>query len=442
MPMVVFAITARIKLEQRLARAMAMKSDALEKKMNEIEQALQQVFPAGAKVAIVQDLYSGFRIREGEHILLVEVANSGDLDGLSVVKLGPHGELAKEWDAWHTCRPHGLRHDIVLMDLRRVPDAGDPIAALVYADAEQLIGVDQTVLLERALLDAVRLGEPTAESVADVLFQLYERLGLLLYRHADDEDPLAPDYRFDANRLDRNLAKNLEIWADESRQAFLTRSSITTAIDDLGLSESFQDPAFMVSWIIQQPRAGTHLPRMLRGRSHGDLHGRNVLVGRIGNRVIWPAVFDYGNMGRDNLVGWDFVKMEAEFKLRAYRSLFPGERFVESVIRTEVEMFQATEQSRNSGHFPELPSGAVPLERFRWLVQTIRRLAGGHLSYRNRSMLWLHEYYFLLAVYGLNAGRFENLTPIEQTSAYLCAGAAADRFSDTFRQRTPAKETR
>jgi hypothetical protein len=80
--------------------------------------------------------------REGEHILLVEVANRGDLDGLSVIRLGPHGELAKEWDAWHTCRPHGLRHDIVLMDLRRVPDAGDPIAALAYADAEQLIGVD------------------------------------------------------------------------------------------------------------------------------------------------------------------------------------------------------------------------------------------------------------------------------------------------------------
>ena len=76
MPMVVFAITARTKLEQRLARQLALQSDVLESKMKEVEQVLQQVFP-DAQVAIMQDLYAGFRIRDDEHILLVEVANSG-----------------------------------------------------------------------------------------------------------------------------------------------------------------------------------------------------------------------------------------------------------------------------------------------------------------------------------------------------------------------------
>ncbi len=185
--------------------------------MKEIEQTLQSVFP-DAQVAIVQDLYSGFRAREGEHILLVEVAKSGLLDGLSVVKLGSPARLAKEWEAWTDCRPHGLRHDIVLMDLQRIPRDGDTITALVYADAEQLIGVDQTLPLERAMLEAIRFGVPQVDSLAELLFQLYERLGMLLYRHSDDEDLAATPF-FQPHCLDRHLLQNLAAWDPRRRPA-------------------------------------------------------------------------------------------------------------------------------------------------------------------------------------------------------------------------------
>ena len=41
------------------------------------------------------------------------------------------------------------------------------LVALVYTDAQQLIGVDETLSLESALLDAALLGVPTPTSVTD-----------------------------------------------------------------------------------------------------------------------------------------------------------------------------------------------------------------------------------------------------------------------------------
>ena len=434
MPMVVFAVTARIKLEQRLARQLAIKSDSLVSKMNEIEQTLQLVFPA-AKVAIVQDLYSGFRTRDGEHILLVEVANSGLLDGLSVVKLGPQARLAEEWEAWTNCRPHGLRHDIVLMDLHRTPATGDTITALVYADAEQLIGVDQTLTLERAMIDSILFGAPTVESVAELLFQLYERLGLLLYRHSDDEN-LADEPLFEPHRLDRRMVENLAAWDRQGSLAYLRRVNANTETQDAPWNRQFRDPAAMFRYIIRQASPAGYVPRMLRGRSHGDLHGRNVLVGRVGNRVLWPAVYDFGNMSRNNWIGWDFVKMETELKIRAYADVFP---YVTAayVLPFEVKLFEATERGRDTDNWQPLPLDPTPENRLFWLLLQLRRLASDHLGQKGRSGLWLAEYYFQLALYGLNAGRFENLTPIEQKGAYLSAGCAAARFAPVSIRKLP-----
>lgn len=45
---------------------------------------------------------------------------------------------------------------------------------------------------------------------------------------------------------------------------------------------------------------------------HGDLHARNVLVGVRRGEAEYPVVFDYGEMGRHNVLAWDFAKLEAE----------------------------------------------------------------------------------------------------------------------------------
>ena len=57
---------------------------------------------------------------------------------------------------------------------------------------------------------------------------------------------------------------------------------------------------------------------------HGDLHGRNILVGIVRDQAMWPTVFDYEDMCPCNLIGWDFVKLETELKIRAYVDVFGG----------------------------------------------------------------------------------------------------------------------
>ena len=89
---------------------------------------------------------------------------------------------------------------------------------------------------------------------------------------------------------------------------------------------------------------------MLRGPAHGDLHGRNVLVGEVRDRVLWPAVFDYEHMSDCNLVGWDFVKLETELKVRAYEAMFPRKDadFVREVHAFELMLAAHTEQHHQS----------------------------------------------------------------------------------------------
>lgn len=424
---VVFAMSARTKLAQRSARGLATNSKALKMNISNLERRLMMVFPNDS-VVVVQDLYEGFRRRDDEYVVLVEVTRNGIPDGPAVVKLGPPERLQVELDCWESCRPQGLKHDLVLMDLEAKRDEQGQLIALVYVDAQQLIGVDQTMTLEAAMLDAIRFGEPMIESVADLLFHLYERLGLLLYRHSFDDDPKDWGKGVSLQYLDKHLDRNLQAWSLEPSQAFTIRAGVTTELDRSSLKENFRDPAFMFCHIASHPNPREFIPRTLRGRAHGDLHGRNVLVGKVRNRILWPAVYDFGDMGPNNLIGWDFVKLETETKIRAFPSLFASSRFAEQVVQFEVQLFEATEKARESDDWPALQANPSPVDRLHWLLLQLRRLASEHMGQSGRSRLWLMEYYFLLVVYGLNSVRFENLSHIEQKGAYLSAGSAAARY--------------
>jgi hypothetical protein len=220
----------------------------------------------------------------------------------------------------------------------------------------------------------------------------------------------------------------LKAWDKEGSLPYLRRVNANTETQDAPLNRQFRDPADMFRYILRQSSVAGYIPQMLRGRSHIDLHGRNVLVGRVGNRVLWPAVYDFGTMSRFNWIGWDFVKMETEFKIRAYPKVFP---YVTApyVLPFEVKLFEATERGRDTDHWQPLAPDPRPVDRLFWLLLQLRRLASVHLGQKGRNGLWLAEYYFQLALYGLNAGRFDNLSPIEQKGAYLSAGCAAARFA-------------
>ena len=95
---------------------------------------------------------------------------------------------------------------------------------------------------------------------------------------------------------------------------------------------------------------------MLRGCAHGDLHGRNILVGIVRDQAMWPTVFDYEDMGPCNLIGWDFVKLETELKIRAYVDLFGGTaaaKFIQQVQRFEIELNLLTEECHRNRSWPE-----------------------------------------------------------------------------------------
>lgn len=374
---IVFSQTACRKLRDRLARQLSVNPSSLETTMEEIELKLTKLFPS-ARAVIVQDLYSGFRERPGEAILLVELTKSGDQDGVYVVKLGTEEKLLKELNGWRCCRPTGLRHDLVLMTVEeRRETANGPLIGLIYTDAQQLIGVDETLSLESALLDAARLGVPTPESVADALFQLYERLWLLMYRTSYVEDPEEQGYQFVLDRQDKRLTENLGSWEAQSGPAFECRASASTFTDFSPLREHFRDPVSFLRYLghvnaTNPVRVPALVPRILRGHAHGDLHGRNVLIGRVDDRVLWPAVFDYADMGHDNIIGWDFVKMETEFKIRAYPQVLANattvSEFVPEVVKFEKELFERTEVCRDSCRWPAPPKDATARERLAWLI--------------------------------------------------------------------------
>ncbi|TWT63738.1 tetratricopeptide repeat-containing protein [Rubinisphaera italica] len=422
---IAFSGKADRELTQRFARELAGDSGYLDTFQQNLRQQLTHLF-ADANMLIVQEIFEGFRRRDGELVLHLEVTRQGAITP-GVLKLGPEATLKQEWDAWQSCKPAGLKHDIVLMDLQRHPAEGE-LTALVYSDAEQLIGVDETLPLETAMLKAVCYGEPHVTSISTLMFQLYMRLGTLLYRHSYEDDPQEWKEPLAADQLDRHLLQNLKRWEDPTGDGMKLRCGVTADLDHTSWNIHFRDPAYFMRSLLCHHSASQIVPAMLRGRAHGDLHGRNVLVGKVGHRVLWPAVYDYGDMGVNNLIAWDFVKLETEFKIRVIPEIFGEKDFTQAVVEFEYQLHEATRKARDTGNWPTLPDNASQIERLQWLLLQLRMYAGNHLSYRGRSHLWLKEYNFVLALYGLNSVRFSNLEPSQRKWAFVSSGCAAARF--------------
>jgi len=433
-----------------------------------VEQATQQLRPLLARCfrgchLIVQDEMFGYRLKAGQHIFLVEVSDSdGDRQtGSYVVKIAAPEALRREFDGYRSCWPPALRHDLVFLPLRAFPeDNSGPIEALIYGDAHQLIGVPQTCSLEEAMLDAVVHGQPTIASIRDVLVQLYERAGHLFYHVGREDLPLRPGYSLHVpgtpgpNRPNLALQEALDDWgsAERLQQLRLEVDNLITRLarsntDDVPLRRYLGAVPYLkqVMEVLASPARpgqGTppltdFVPGMLRGPAHGDLHGRNVLVGRIRDQVLWPAVFDYEHMSNCNLVGWDFVKLETELKSRAYDLIYPRveKGLVKEVHDFELDLADKTEKHNKAGDWPAGSDGETRQERLRALILQIRHLAAVHLGHnRGRPHRWLEEYYFLLACYVVVSGRFENVTHRQLLCSLLSAGVATSRLSLPIRQ--------
>ncbi len=418
---------------------------------------LEQCFP-GCRV-VVQDELFGYRQKEGQHIFLVEVcdANHDRQTGSYVIKLGPVALLRRELHGYRTCWPPALRHDLVFLPLRCFPeDQPEQPRALIYGDANQLIGVSQTCSLEEAMLDAVRFGQPTIASIRDVLVQLYERAGHLFYHIGAEDLPTRAGYTLHVpgtpapDRDNTALERALEAWdtTDRLQQLRIEVDGLITRIDRssadiperryLGANRYLRQVREALSQPLPDgPCITDFVPGMLRGPAHGDLHGRNVLVGKVRDRVLWPAVYDYEHMSDCNLVGWDFVKLETELKIRAYDQIYPRSegRLVGLIHDFELDLARRTEGHYRLGDWPALAEEATESARLRTLILQIRHLAALHLGEnRGRNHRWLEEYYFLLACYGTVTGNFDNLNHRQLLGSLLSAGVAAARLSLPYRQ--------
>jgi hypothetical protein len=431
----------------------------------DLNEVLGGCFP-GCTV-IVQDEMFGYRHYPGQHVFLVEVCGSPDDSraGSYVVKIGTSSDLGREYWGWRSCWPAALRQDLVFLPVRAFPeDEPDRPRALVYGDAHQLIGVPQTCTLEQAMLNAVLHGRPTVASIREVLVQLYERAGHLFYQVGREDDPTRPGYSLEVpgwsspGRTNDALNRALEEWEKTPRltQVRLEVDNLIQRFDrpagDGLPTRRYLGAAAYIRQVLELLEAtkadpgqalddGSGLPGvrrldvvpgMLRGPAHGDLHGRNVLVGEVRDRVLWLAVFDYEHTSDGNLVGWDFVKLETELKARAYDQMFLRQdyRFVHQIHDFELRLAEQTERHHHRGGWEAEGGTDTPAGRLEAILLQVRHLAALHLGHnRGRANRWLEEYYFLLACYGVVTGNFENLTTREVLGSLLSSGVAASRLA-------------
>lgn len=483
MPDVYWTITAKRRLRTSLAEELCREHGSapdqppcpgiFAERRHEIDALLKVTFNQ-AVVIVVRNQMTGYRRKQGVWTLLLDVFG-GARPGAYVVKIGPDAQMQAELKAWQCCYPEDLREDLVFLPLED-GEVINGLRSLRYGDAHQFLGVERIITFDEAALGAICFDFPSCASVGIVLWELYERIAHLLYGQSFEDGP-PPDAaqtpaaagRPPAFRLDvKNLKEAMEEW----KQGLLSAlRSLANAAAPHGPGE-FLDPVYYLSYVRRfvafagdAPSGGTPsaaaastpvtppppgaavarwaarpspadvVPRMLRGCAHGDLHGRNILLAQIRGKALWPTIFDYEDMGPGNLLGWDFVKLETELKIRAYVALdhFDGSErlFVERVQKFEKELAAGTE-ARYRGNEPWgiVKGDPEPLERLRQVLLEIRHRAAVHLGHdRGRPTAWLEEYYFQLLCYGVCTGRFANQSRREHLAAFVSAGVAAARLS-------------
>lgn len=404
---------------------------------SQIDDTLTKALPSCCTI-IVRRLFVGFRPRSDTQILLVDTGS-----GTFIAKLGEPGRLDHERQAFAQATYAGFTGDAVFLRLQAVPPT-PPLLALQYQTAESNIALPETKSLEDAVLGAIQYQAPTVASVANVLEELLNAIGTVCHRRSGVQTmPSTPT----ANGIDlllnckskgtrHRLSESLDLWRSR-RDAQAIRHDANIAFPIRPDPAIFLDPVAFFDELMADTNS-RWLPRVRVGSAHGDLHGRNVIVGLTNNQARRPSLFDYEAMSDESLVAWDFVKLETELKIRVYPSLWPGvglRRLAWEIGQFERDFGEQTEKHRTHNTWPTI-SGDSPPERLLYLMLTIRRIASHHLGH-DRPGEWLREYYLLLAVYGLHVVRYANQSSELRMGAYVSAGVAASRFEWGLRPTNP-----
>ncbi len=400
-----------------------------------------------------------------------------------IVKIGRKEKVESDWTGWNACtagrdvasrilhapRPYDLSKDDRLPKTDRF--------AVIYRDAYMLFGgygeKTRVETLETVVEWAVK-DNPDPVSVERVICHLFTDLGRWFYadgRLTDDRGRAFYEGKLLTGakaEVDRVLTK----WcctggARRPDPVALRRDAIWLLCgkerpENLAdLVPTYLDPVSYVRWALDT----NTLPETLVGRSHGDLHGRNILLGVEREEAQYPVIIDYGTMRPDNVIVWDFVKLETELKVRMLTKLYREPKIRDRLLhdsarkRTgpasntdrgrradrlefayffERQLAERTEQilSRDDAARREPPGGRgvlneQTLDRLLEILLRIRQEAALVLGHdRSRMYDWREEYYFALTVYGLMSVKWD-YEPQAAECALVAAGVAAARLTTT-----------
>ena len=407
---------------------------------------LDEVFRG--QVILVRERYSGYRPFAGLVILFVEVQPLPDgtpttvhgrltTPGSYIIKIAfddKRADLKTEIDAWNSARPEHLYSDNVFVSLTAHPSATAPVA-LIYGDANAVLGQENVLSLETAIAQSCRFGVPGPDSIHRVLRTLYGRLNTLFFSNCHPESAdvylhaTKPDLTGLLRRYDETATPPNE---PEHKNDLLVRQFRRETLGLLaGRHEEYADPIDLLRGL---QRANTG-PQILRGTAHGDLHARNIQVAIDHDEAVSCAVYDYEKFSDANFVAWDFIKFEIETAVRllaAFGDPANLPRFVEQCLgfwkrvaeRTEAHQSHLRVAAQNAN-----PASGPEWQRLEDLLVAVRLMAHEHLG-RNQTRVfdWLAEYELLTAWYAARAAMYPNYEQRLSVAALVAGGVAARRL--------------
>ncbi len=431
-----------------------------------LEKELQAVFPEARSITVCDQFHGYTNIPERKIVLGVEV-RAPESYSTHVVKIGATEEVLPDYEGWRACTAKRLFASRIFLPVTKTDLRGDR-AAVRYENAYVLFGPNERlqspVSLEDVVSWTVKDDKPDPRSVERVIRQIYTDLGHWFYDQAKDDPKGALDF------YRRRVRKATGIWRTDQWRHDLRRDIIWLLAGEKHPKDRllYLDPCDFVCWACH---TGT-IPHTLVGRSHGDLHGRNILVGVQRGEAEYPTVFDYGEMSSKNVIAWDFVKLETELKTRLLLDLFKDEsvrgtlrnfeedgaaaltdgngsapgrviprRILASMLRfvfqfeslladLTAQIYRLDAPESTEPLCSHSPSGNEKLDRALCILLRIRREAALALAEVHTNVpheLWREEYNFALAVYAVSTGKF-NYREYESAFALISGGVAAARL--------------
>lgn len=388
----------------------------------------------GASVVVLERL-GGYYISKKQHVFSVDVhaASSRHNEFTEwprpqpvVVKLGLTAELAQEIEGWTNIADGTHGTDCILLPVHSCEDAVGPDGAswsvMRYMHAESFTGEVDTMTLEQAVVDSVRFGSPTIGSVRNVVDDVLEKLREKFYVFAGERPLLLT--RSQLNSFPKYVPAEAESWPrwEQAREQWKTNKTIGEARESVSRWLRLKTPTATpdapfaefdrISKLFENSDSPAVLiPSVHVGRAHGDLHGRNVLVGeQQHNQVGFPSVFDWEHAGDNNLIGWDLIKLEVELKIRCLVALFDRDAENEFLARCwdiESDLNRLTRELSQQSNWQNFYNGEQlddGCNRYLRIMLTIRQQAEAILS--GEQQYWWDEYRLLMRLYLYLTARF------------------------------------